>query len=310
MCYICKYCGKKLNNIRSKSQHESFCNLNPNKRNIWNKGKTANIDNRILNAKEKFIQNYKNGKIKINPHKWTEEEKLNLSNKRKEWLMKNPNKHPWKNIKHNYSTPCEVLKNFLKENNIQFIEEYNPKIENHSYSLDIAFPDIKFAIEVNGNQHYNQDGSLNKNSLYRHKLLEDNGWKILELHYTKCYNFNLSILERYDSLEDFYDKEYVGKYFSRKEEKKKQQEEKRKQIIENKKKKEKEFIKRRNILLNLVNNSNINFNKQGWAIKSLLWLKTNNKNIWFNSNLNRQIKKYIPEYMNNFFWRKSCQFSK
>ena len=38
--------------------------------------------------------------------------------------------------------------------------KYNPKINGHYFSLDIAFPDIKFAIEVNGNQHYKKDGKL------------------------------------------------------------------------------------------------------------------------------------------------------
>jgi len=305
MYYRCKFCNKEFDNKRSKGQHESFCDLNPNKRYSWNKGKSAKTDDRILKSKETFIRRYKNGEIKFNPHIWTQEEKNNLSKKRKEWLMKNPDKHPWRNMKHNRSEPCEVLKDFLRKNSIQFIEEYNPKIQDHNYSLDIAFPDIKFAIEVNGNQHYNNDGSLNESSLYRHKLLEANGWKILELHYTKCYNFDISILDKYDNIEDFYDKDYVGKYFSRKEERKRKIEEERKQIIENKKRrkfqKEEEFIERKKILLDLLNNSNIDFNKFGWVNKAHQYLS--NKNVWFHSNMNRQIKKYIPEYINSFFWR-------
>lgn len=301
MEYKCKYCGKIFDNKRSKGQHESYCILNPNRKRkcAWNKGKNSNTDERILKIKETRHKNFLAGKIKIKPHKWTEEERNKMSLIRKKWLNENPDKHPWKNRKCNYSKPCEYLKEILKLNNISFVEEYNPKINGHYFSLDIAFPDIKFAIEVNGNQHYKKDGNLNEYYQNRHNLLKENGWKIMELHYTKCYDFNISILNKINDLNDFLDKDYVNKYFSRKDEKKNQ-------IIyekelKNKKKKE-EFSNRKKILLDLLNNSNINFNKQGWVNKAFKYF--NDKEIWFKSNLKREIFKYIPEYGNKFFWRK------
>lgn len=302
MKYKCSYCGKEFDNKRSKGQHETYCELNPNrKRNgAWNKGKTAKSDVRVLKYKETYHKNFLEGKFKLNPHKWTEIEKQNMSIIRKKWLAENPDKHPWKNKKHNYSKPCEYVKKILNENNISFIEEYDPKIKGHYFSLDIAFPDIKFAIEVNGNQHYNKDGNLAEYYLNRHNILEENGWKILELHYSKCYDFNISILSKINDINDFIDKDYVNKYFSKREERKRQLIYEKELRIKNKKDK---FYNRRKILLDLLNNSNINFNKGKWAKEAFNYL--NDKGIWFKSNFKREILKYIPEYINEFHWRNS-----
>lgn len=302
MKYKCSYCDKEFDNKRSKGQHETYCELNPNrKRNgAWNKGKTAKSDVCVLKYKETYHKNFLEGKFKFNPHKWTEAEKQNMSIIRKKWLAENPDKHPWKNKKHNYSKPCEYVKKILNENNISFIEEYDPKIKGHYFSLDIAFPDIKFAIEVNGNQHYNKDGNLAEYYLNRHNILEENGWKILELHYSKCYDFNISILSKINDINDFIDKDYVNKYFSKREERRRQLIYEKELKIKNKKDK---FYNRRKILLDLLNNSNINFNKSKWAKEAFNYL--NDKGIWFKSNFKREILKYIPEYINEFHWRNS-----
>ena len=72
------------------------------------------------------------------PHMWTEDEKKILSEKRKDFLRKNPEKHSWKTNKKFISEPCEFLKRSLKDNNINFIEEFSP-LEDRHFSLDIAF---------------------------------------------------------------------------------------------------------------------------------------------------------------------------
>lgn len=84
--------------------------------------------------------------------------------------------------------PCENVKKYLIDNNIQFIEEYRPLVERF-FSIDIAFPNLKIRIEINGNQHYNKDGTLKEYYQNRHDLIEDAGWKLFEIHYTRCFNF-------------------------------------------------------------------------------------------------------------------------
>jgi very-short-patch-repair endonuclease len=120
-------------------------------------------------------------------HRHDEETKKKISQKRKKYLKENPDKHVWKRNEKFKSDPCNKLKDALKENNINFVEEYQP-IEDRFYSVDIAFPHIKLAIEINGNQHYNRDGSLKEYYQQRHNLIESQGWEVREYHYASVYN--------------------------------------------------------------------------------------------------------------------------
>ena len=116
----------------------------------------------------------------------SEETKKNLSEIRKKWLKDNPELHVWKNSDKFLSKPCEYLKSILNDNNITFVPEFT--IGDRYYSIDIAFPDKKVGIEVNGNQHYNSDGTLKTYYDERNSFFIKNGWKIYQIHYTKVYN--------------------------------------------------------------------------------------------------------------------------
>lgn len=123
--------------------------------------------------------------------KFTEQEKKLFSKKRKEWLVNNPDKHPWKRLDKYKSKPCEKIKELLKAHDVEFIEEYNPNIFNRFFSIDIALPDKKIAIEINGNQHYENNGSLKTYYQERHDLLEKYGWIVFEIHYSNCFVTNI-----------------------------------------------------------------------------------------------------------------------
>lgn len=120
--------------------------------------------------------------------KHTEESKRKISEKRKKWLAENPDKHPWKSSNKFKSKPCEKAKEFLKQMNIQFIGEYDPKINGRNFSIDIALPDKKIAIEINGNQHYEKTGELKPYYQKRQDLLEADGWTVYQVHYSACFN--------------------------------------------------------------------------------------------------------------------------
>ncbi|MBQ8218451.1 MAG: hypothetical protein IJZ79_01615 [Bacilli bacterium] len=62
--FYCKYCGKECKNRNSLAQHELRCPQNPNRLNCsypghtaWNKGLTADIDNRVKKYSE-TLKNY------------------------------------------------------------------------------------------------------------------------------------------------------------------------------------------------------------------------------------------------------------
>ena len=115
------------------------------------------------------------------------ETKKLLSNKRSEWLQSNPDHHPWKKSSKFISTPCEILKKRLRDEGIVFEEEYTP-VPGRFFSIDIAIPEKKIGIEVNGEQHYTRTGELKDYYRDRHKIIEEAGWDLIELHYAACYN--------------------------------------------------------------------------------------------------------------------------
>ena len=117
------------------------------------------------------------------------EARKKISDMRKKWCAENPDKHPWMVPNGKYkSGPCELAKKYLREKGFTFAEEYPPNVEGRFFSLDIAFPDKKIAIEINGTQHYNPDGTLKPYYQTRHDILERNGWKVYEIHYSMCYH--------------------------------------------------------------------------------------------------------------------------
>ena len=72
--FICKFCGKICKNANSLRNHERLCHSNPNRqiptwlkgnvgRTAWNKGLTAETDDRIRLQTERTIEKYKTGKL-------------------------------------------------------------------------------------------------------------------------------------------------------------------------------------------------------------------------------------------------------
>ena len=110
-----------------------------------------------------------------------------MSEKRKAWLAANPDKHVWKRHSKFKSVPCEKIKQKITEMGIKFLPEFTP-LKERAFAVDIAFPEKMVCIEVNGNQHYNSTGKLKPYYQEKHDLITKNGWKVVEIHYSLCYN--------------------------------------------------------------------------------------------------------------------------
>lgn len=119
----------------------------------------------------------------------SEETKEKLSKIRKKFLLDNPEKHPWKLNTHFISQPCEYLKKKLEENGIPFTSELTP-LKNKNYSIDIAFPNEKIGLEINGNQHYKRNGELMPYYKQRKIDIENDGWLLIDIHYSKVYKLD------------------------------------------------------------------------------------------------------------------------
>jgi len=204
----------------------------------------------------------------------------------KKYLKENPEKHPWKNHEKFKSVPCEKFKKILIENKISFLPEYSP-IKDRFYSVDVAFPDKKIAIEINGNQHYNADGSLKPYYQEKHDTIKNAGWEIFEIHYGLVYDsfFVNQIIKKLKS--DF----QLGNIdYSKFEIKKKKKKNKYGTAEDyNRERKIKNRIERENSVYK-IKCSNINFSKLGWVNKvaKLLEIKSQKVKRWMNA--------YMPEF--------------
>jgi very-short-patch-repair endonuclease len=224
----------------------------------------------------------------------SKETKLLLSKKRSEYLKNNPDKHPWKNNEKFKSVPCENVKTYLRNNNIEFIEELQPLMD-RSYSIDIAFPHIMVAIEINGQQHYNSDGTLKEYYQKRHDLIENDGWKLIEVHYSQCFSDeNISKFLNFDIPYDDKKiiKEYKEKQLRKKEERK---------VNPTLRRGEKQSLKTDatwQFKKDEIFNHNIDFSKFGWVTRvAVIWGIKHQK-------VHKWMKRYHEEFYENSCFRR------
>ena len=213
-----------------------------------------------------------------------------ISEGRIAYLVANPELHPWKRKDKHKSKPCGKVKEYLDSKNIKYVEEWQP-LSDRFFSIDIAFPDIKLGIEINGNQHYNADGTLSQYYQERHDLIVESGWTLIEVHYSSCFNFeNLERIFNIGEQPDY------SEYFKIKLER--DSKNKIDSLPRGVKAKQKNDIKWEPFK-ELVLNSGIDFSKFGWVGKVSKILNTPSQKV------NGWMKRYLPEfYENNCFKRK------
>lgn len=121
----------------------------------------------------------------VKPHLHSKETKIKLSVIQRNYLLNNPDKHPWRKNSKFVSKPCEHLKSILKQRGVDFIEEFQSG-NGRNYSIDILIRNI--AIEVNGNQHYSKDGNLKPYYIERENFLKSIGYDVINVHYSKVFD--------------------------------------------------------------------------------------------------------------------------
>jgi len=120
-----------------------------------------------------------------------------LSDSLKMHYKVNPDKHPWKYHDKFKSKPCENFKKILTNNNLKFIEEYSD-FEERRFSIDVAIPEYKIGFEINGNQHYNKDGTLKEYYQKREEYLSSLGWTLHQIHFSICFDSEV-VLNLYEN---------------------------------------------------------------------------------------------------------------
>jgi hypothetical protein len=185
----------------------------------------------------------------------------------------------------------------LRDQNINFIEEYSP-FEERFFSIDIAFPDKMIAIEINGNQHYNKDGSLASYYQERHDFIESKGWKVYEIHFSKVYTNEIDsiitdILEKKNIITEFDYNLWIAQPRSKIENRKKEKE--NRNITK---------IKKIESLKQSILSSNIDFSKFGWVeqVSKILSISPQKVSLWMKKNM-------LEFYEEKCFKRKSITTS-
>ena len=116
----CKHCSIKFdfNKTSEKANHSRWCAYKETKQKDQIKVCTV-CGQQFFGTKRKTCS------TKC-AHFISDDRKQALSQQRKKYLSENPDKHPWKTDKKKVSVPCENVKKYLRENKIDFVEEFTP----------------------------------------------------------------------------------------------------------------------------------------------------------------------------------------
>lgn len=294
--FICQYCGKEVGNKGCLTLHEKYCLTNPNR--IISKTQAYKEDKDSRRDENGKIQSFRHGNA--GKH-LSEEHKQKIRESYHKWMSKNHDTF----IKYSsgQSKACEIFKQKLRNNGIDFIEEYMPYWQERAFRLDIAFPDEKIGVEINGTQHYDSDGTLNDYTLEKQKFFEDRGWKIIQIYYKDAVRENPHCLNEILNL-PICNKQYIKEDFDTLTSLKRKRELKQEFIIKERilKKEEKENSEKQ-IIQNLIENSGIDFSKSTWSTQATEYLKSRNE-LW-NKLIFRCIRKYFPDFLKrNDVWKR------
>ena len=162
--------------------------------NAWNKGLTKDTSEIVAQIGKTYSDKVKSGDIVIIPKKPTDETKKKISESMKkahdEGRAWNIGKSRWNNLP---SYPeqffMDVIQNeFLDKN---YVREY----PFGKYSIDFAWPHLKKAIEIDGEQHQRFSEIAERDRL-KDELLIQNSWEVLRIPWkTFCTNTKQTIQE-------------------------------------------------------------------------------------------------------------------
>lgn len=285
--FLCPICFKKISKygIKNHLKYSHFGFIKKFNKQAWNKGLTKENSEIIKKSREIYCKKIKEGLIippqKGKPVKEEIKKKISLGMKKahKEGRAWNIGKSRWNN-KQSYPEKffINVIENEFEDKN--FVNEFSFGI----YSLDFAWPHLKKCIEIDGDQHYRFKEYIERD-IKKDKYIIDNEWKILRIRWKDFFNnpkkyikIAKNFIEKdIDHLDEFLD-EY-----------KKEKELKEKNMLK------KEINKCHEIALkiNLLLDSDIDFNKYGWVKKAANIINISS------SKCRNWIKKNYPKILDN-----------
>lgn len=142
----------------------------------------------VLAVKNNLFKTNKKGNGRKG-HPQSQDAKQKIREARIKYLANHPETSSWRNVQGKESGVEKAAKDFLRNHNINFTEEFQPLLHKKRYfCIDIVFLDKKIGWEINGGQHYDTNGNLKPYYQERHSLIEAEGWKLIEIPYYEVFN--------------------------------------------------------------------------------------------------------------------------
>lgn len=153
---------------------------------VWNKGVSRENDTtgRMVKWQETFLKN--TDSHRKYGHKLSEETKQKISNSRKEFLRKNPNKVGYRlNHSSKESYPEKYFHEVFKKEGINLERYFRIGL----YELDFCCLESKIDIEIDGGTH-KQDNVKEKDQR-RDQCLKQLGWKVIRIDWSSYQKLNI-----------------------------------------------------------------------------------------------------------------------
>lgn len=224
----------------------------------------------------------------------SEETKKRLSEKRIKYIKENKSTYNW-SFYGKETIPEKIFRETISKFNIKenIYQYYKPNNCSKNYEIDFAIPELNIGFEINGNQHYDKDGNFTQYHLNRKIELEKLGWKIIDIHYSLC--FNTEAIERIiisSLIGDIYFIENLNKQvINFKNERKKEKERIKSEVNERKINKQIKIEEMKKVIIN----SGIDFSKFGWVEETSKILQITPQKVtgWMRKNMHD-------------FWEENC----
>ena len=176
----CRFCECIFETRKEKQEHIKLNHSEQIIHSAWNSGLTKENNKIIAKMAEKISNNYKKGIVKEYDHKiiWTEEKRKQLSDDKKAFYLKHPEKHPnalVAGILNKMTYPEKIVANYLKEHNIIAEHNWYFKTEKFTRYIDFYIDELKLFIEVDGEYwHKDKQKDIDKDNdaiIYGYKTL-------------------------------------------------------------------------------------------------------------------------------------------
>ena len=188
--YQCRFCGKICKGKNSLIQHELRCKFNPEKIKVVSNFISYNEKIKNDEIQREYTNQFdKARKQGLEIPKVTEETRKKISKSKKERKVTEETKEKIRNTqKKNY---CGKSRWYTQlQHRLSYAEQYfldifgNAKWHYHvnRYFLDVAYPDKKVYIEIDGSQHKN-DPNVVLHDIERTDILNKEGWLLIKRIY-------------------------------------------------------------------------------------------------------------------------------